>query len=154
MNIFDHPQIKFHPNEGDTLATSGVDSLINLFDLGSSNEDDALCQTLTTSSSVRNLRWFPQTSSPLSNGSSLSSTKDTSSPRDVTNWTQLAAVTANEDLELWDRCGVQAWKTFTRADIAAAIKRLSVDHAYVADVHPMGPSGELLVIAGSKSRER
>jgi WD40 repeat protein len=142
-NIFFHIlQVKFHPNEGDTLSTSSVDSLINVFDLSASSEDDALCQTLSSSSSVRTLRWLPEPrASPVLNGAAA-------------GWTQLAAVTSNEDLELWDRCGVRPWKTFTREDVAAAIKRTSVDHAYVADVHPAGPGGEVLVIAGSKSRER
>ncbi|CAG0917569.1 unnamed protein product [Notodromas monacha] len=125
----DITHVQFHPNEGDTLATTSVDGLINIFDLERSAEEEALTYVLNTGCSVRRLRWFGGDSA----------------------WSTLAALTHNEDVELWERSGVAPFARFSRDDICSAMQRLSVDHTYVADVHKAYDAAELIVVAGSKS---
>jgi hypothetical protein len=66
-----------------------------VFDLSASNEDDALCQTLSSSSPVPTLRWLPESRASLLNGAAAGRT-------------QLAAVTSNEVLELMGQVRCQA----------------------------------------------
>lgn len=53
----DITQVKFHPKISDRMASCSVDGLINVFDISSTNEDDALLYSYNTESSVGNIDW-------------------------------------------------------------------------------------------------
>jgi WD40 repeat protein len=122
-------QVKFHPNEGDTLSTASVDGLVNIFDLEQAEEDEALTQTLGCECSVRKVRWF----------------------RKQKDWSKISVITHNEDVQLWDRNDSRPYYDFSRQDVCTAMQRHSVDHTYVVDTHQKYDTDDVMVLCGSSA---
>ncbi|XP_064420836.1 WD repeat-containing protein 89 isoform X1 [Latimeria chalumnae] len=53
----DITQICFHPTNPDVVASGSTDGLVNVFDIGKDNEDDALRATCNSDSSVSSVGW-------------------------------------------------------------------------------------------------
>lgn len=79
--------------------SGSTDSLINIYDLSQSTEDDALIDTLNTESSVEQLLWF------------------TESGKDI-----ISCITHVADLQLWRLDDVKPYQHIRRAALAKAIK--------------------------------
>ncbi|CAG0882137.1 unnamed protein product [Darwinula stevensoni] len=126
----DVTQVRFHPNEGDTLATASVDGLLNIFDLEQNEEDDALMHTLNADCSLRTVNWYGQ----------------------CDRWGFLSCITHNEDLQLWNRADVNPYASFSRIDISTEMRRKSSNYVYLVDVHKR-TNDELLILCGSSYRE-
>lgn len=91
--------MKFEPDNMNTLISGSTDSLINVYDLSQSSEDDALIDTLNTDSSVEQLLWFKE------NGKSC-----------------ISCITHVADLQLWCLDDVRPYQHVQRAELAKAIK--------------------------------
>ncbi|XP_007659407.2 WD repeat-containing protein 89 [Ornithorhynchus anatinus] len=53
----DITQVCFHPNDPNTIVSGSTDGLVNVFDVGRDNEDDALTATCNSDSSVSFIGW-------------------------------------------------------------------------------------------------
>lgn len=82
-----------------TLISGSTDSLINVYDLSQSTEDDALLDSLNTESSVEQLLWFKENSKNC-----------------------ISCITHVADLQLWQLDGVSPYQHIQRAELAKAIK--------------------------------
>lgn len=82
-----------------TLVSGSTDSLINVYDLSQSTEDDALLDSLNTESSVEQLLWFKE------NGKCC-----------------ISCITHVADLQLWQLDDVSPYQHVHREDFAKAIK--------------------------------
>lgn len=92
-------QVKFHPDNMNTLISGSTDSLINVCDLTQTCEDDALIDSLNTESFIEQLLWF------MENGK-----------------TCISCITHVADLQLWCLDDVKPYQHIRRADLANAIK--------------------------------
>lgn len=124
--------VKFHPDQADTLASSGTDGIVNVFDVSESCEDDALQTSINTISSVQKLCWFHG--------------------KGGTEWNSLAVVTHTEEIHLWQTEDVGPYHCFSRDDLCAGVKRSNTDFTYVVDVFETTShqdTHQLKVLAGS-----
>lgn len=82
-----------------TLISGSTDSLINIYDLSQSCEEDALIDSLNTESSVEQLLWFKENEKNC-----------------------VSCITHVADLQLWRLDDVSPYKHIQRAELAKAIK--------------------------------
>lgn len=99
IHMFFFLQVKFHPNNMNTLISGSTDGLINIYDLSKSSEDKALRDTLNTESSVEQLLWYKE------NGKDI-----------------ISCITHVADLQLWRLDDVKPYQHIRRAELAKAIK--------------------------------
>ncbi|MBN3287711.1 WDR89 protein, partial [Polyodon spathula] len=53
----DITQVRFHPSKPDMVVSGSTDGLVNVFDIGTDTEDDALLATCNSDSSVSSITW-------------------------------------------------------------------------------------------------
>lgn len=127
----DITQVRFHPEEKNTLATGSVDGIINVFDISKNCEDDALTYCLNTESSIDKLHWF----------------------RGMNNTFNISCITHTEELQLWEIDGASPFVQFSREGIAGILKDDAADNTYLVNTHNHEDGG-LLIIAGYSSQKR
>lgn len=113
--------VKFHPNDPDSLATGSTDGLINIFDCKKESEDDALLYSLNTCDSVNKLKWHQSN--------------------------KLSCITNTNDLHLYDINTQDLLKKWSRSDVTESIKRKSVIDCNIVDCHNIG--SEMMFLATS-----
>lgn len=92
-------QLKFHPDDSNTLISGSTDGLINLYDLSEHSEESALRETFNTESSVDTLTWFKA---------------------DQTD--AIACVTHTSDLQLRNIEDAEPYASFGRNNISTTLK--------------------------------
>lgn len=95
-------QIKFHPNNPDTVASSSTDGLLNVYDLKQATEDDALVVSFNTENSPSEAFWYRDNNSD-----------------------HLACITDTNDLQLYNAETQDKVYEFSRETIATQMKRNS-----------------------------
>ncbi|CAG0889481.1 unnamed protein product [Cyprideis torosa] len=113
-------QVKFHPNEGDTMATASTDGLINVFDLEQGDEDDAVMHTFNTEFGHKGV------------------------------WGYMACFTHNEDLQIWTRSEVNPVAVCSRDEVSRGLQRTTAGRTYLVDTFKRLGEDELLLLAGTK----
>lgn len=113
--------VKFHPTDSDTLASTSTDGLINIFDCKQESEDDALLYSLNTCDSVSKLKWH--------------------------NDNKLSCITNTNDLHLFDVNSQDLVKKWERSTITDAIKKKSIIDCNIVDCHNIG--SEMMLVATS-----
>ncbi|XP_063704339.1 WD repeat-containing protein 89 [Culicoides brevitarsis] len=98
----DITNIKFHPKNPDSVASSSTDGLLNVYDIKQSTEDDALLVSFNTESSPSQAFWYK---------------KD--------NLDHLACITDTNDLQLFNVETQDKVHEFKRSEIATQLKRNS-----------------------------
>ncbi|XP_071445469.1 WD repeat-containing protein 89 [Hetaerina americana] len=137
----DITQVRFHPNQSDTLASGSMDGLINIFDIRQTCEDDALANSLNTQSTVDRLSW-------LKNYRACDSGDDCSTDM------FLSCVTHAETLQIWQTEEVSQQHDFSRSDLAEALKVTTAEDSYIVDVFFDGEfQDDVLVLGGSLKSE-
>ncbi|CAG9863423.1 unnamed protein product [Phyllotreta striolata] len=121
----DITQVKFHPEDMNSLISGSIDGLINIYDLSQRCEDDALTDTFNTEESVDQLSWIRNN-----------------------NKYNISCITHTSDVQLWDRDQGEVCNALTKLDVANNISKY-VDNVYVANCHET-ESGVLL-LAGSEN---
>ncbi|XP_060521428.1 WD repeat-containing protein 89 [Cylas formicarius] len=120
----DITQVRFHPDDSNTLMSGSTDGLINIYNLVETSEDDALQQCLNTEKFVDSLTWF-----------------------DEKGRYRISCVTSTVDLQLWDLDGAEPYARLERNDIASQIM-VKTDDVYVAEV--VVGRDHLSILVGSK----
>ena len=123
--------VRFHPEDGNKLASSGTDGIVNVFDLAETSEDDALVTSHNTESSVSRLTWIHDRK------------------KGADGFDTLAILSHTEELALWQTEDNEPELNFSREDACVAIRRKLTEVCYYVDVHEAGEDNELLVLAGS-----
>lgn len=122
----DITQVVFNPQQDDMLATSSTDGLLNVFDISQNSESDAFTYCLNAEVAAGKLCW-------LSHGG---------------KYERLAATTDLETLQYWDIREAAPLHSFTREEVANAMKCQEADESYVVSVTTFIDSDDPIVIAG------
>lgn len=122
----DITQVIFNPQQDDILATSSTDGLINVFDISQDSESDAFTYCLNAEVAAGKLCW-------LSHGG---------------KYERLAATTDLETLQYWDIREAAPKYSFSREEIARAMKCQESDESYVVSLTAFSDSDDPLIIAG------
>lgn len=124
----DITQVAFHPFLSDSVASGSSDGLINIYDLKSGTEDDALVNCINTESTVDKLTWYKI-------GGAFKG---------------LSCILDTMDLQLWGQDDVSPSVTFSRMDVSKCTGWIS-RQSYIINVH-QAESGDLLCIVGNSTK--
>ncbi|KAK3930869.1 WD repeat-containing protein 89 [Frankliniella fusca] len=124
----DITQVAFHPNLSDSVASGSADGLINIYNLKSDNEDDALISSLNTESTIDKLAWYQIEGAHKG----------------------LSCILDTMEIQLWEDDGVSPYSTFSRKHISKSTS-WKVDESYVVNVH-QAASGDLYVLTGASTK--
>lgn len=129
----DITQVRFHPRDGDRLASGSTDGLVNVFDLRRGAEEDALLVTCNSHSSVGWVSWSGA------------------------DYTQLLCLSLDEGLHLWDLGQVDTEEpltVFSTSD-ARSLTPLPAGGGldYLVGGRWLEQAQTLLVVGGSSSGE-
>uniref|UniRef100_A0A0P4WYE8 WD repeat-containing protein 89 n=1 Tax=Scylla olivacea TaxID=85551 RepID=A0A0P4WYE8_SCYOL len=122
----DISQVVFNPHQEDILAAASTDGLINIFDISQNSESDALTYSLNTEVVVSKLCW-------QSHGSKFE---------------RLAATTDVETFQYWDIREAAPLHSFTREEIAGAMKCQTPDESYIVSAMAFNHSDDPIILAG------
>lgn len=122
----DISQIVFNPHQDDILAVASTDGLINIFDISQNSESDALTYSLNTEVVVSKLCW-------QNHGSKCE---------------RLAATTDVETFQYWDIREAAPLHSFTREELAGAMKCQTSDESYVVSAMALSHSDDPIILAG------
>lgn len=122
----DITQVAFNPQQDDILATSSTDGLVNVFDISQNSESDALTYCLNAEVAAGKLFW-------LSCGG---------------KYERIALTTDLETLQLWDMREAAPLHSFTRKELANAMKCQDPDESYVVCVTACSSDEDPVVLAG------
>jgi WD repeat-containing protein 89 len=123
----DITNVRFHPENADSLASCSTDGLINVFDISQASEDDAFMYCMNTESSAAIVNWH----------------KDAASKKDL-----LTCITHTHDLHLYDVEEQELLVEFARDKVTQAIKRKSVADCNLINCHNE-KDGTMFVLATS-----
>jgi len=129
----DVSHVQFHPEKADVLASCSTDCLINIFDTGMDDEDDALQNSLNSGTSCGRLQWL---------NSSISKTEN------------LSVLTHTEDVQIWDVAEAALRCSFTREEIRDSLKRRQTETCYAIRSFQLKKDAEPLILAGSSTPNR
>ncbi|XP_066965156.1 WD repeat-containing protein 89 [Macrobrachium rosenbergii] len=123
----DITQIKFHPVNPDSLASSSTDGLINVFDVSQKEEEDALMYSLNVNVTVDKLTWLK------GNG----------------KYERIGAITDIHSLQFWDIKEASPLHSFSRNDVTESIKCKSSEESYIVSIHMLEESDNPIILVGS-----
>ncbi|KAM9293938.1 WD repeat-containing protein 89 [Gastrophryne carolinensis] len=122
----DVTQVRFHPSNSSLVASGSTDGLVNVFDLGEGNEDDALSSTCNSDSSVSVIGWAGKT------------------------YDQIYCLTHDEGFCWWDLSQVDTEEPITLSkfeDVREKVTDCTIDYLIGGLYH--NKSGSLYITAGS-----
>eukprot|EP00096_Caligus_rogercresseyi_P001504 TRINITY_DN12446_c0_g1_i1.p1 TRINITY_DN12446_c0_g1~~TRINITY_DN12446_c0_g1_i1.p1 ORF type:complete len:397 (+),score=28.65 TRINITY_DN12446_c0_g1_i1:55-1245(+) len=123
--------LAFHPKDSNKLASGSVDGVVNVYDVSNPSEDESLCESINTESSIHKLKWYRSFDS------------------DSTEEDSLAIITHTEDIHLWKVSQPGPSPIFKRDSIGySGLKRSMPESTYVIDALPSKTS--LRFLLGSK----
>ncbi|XP_064466572.1 uncharacterized protein LOC135377813 isoform X2 [Ornithodoros turicata] len=103
----DITQIRFHPARPNTLMSGALDGLINVFDIGQPDEDEALQSTLNSECAVNKLSWV----------------------KDRNGLEQISCITTDEVVQLWRQEDPKPQRIIQRKDLGQAfVDHVPIDH--------------------------
>jgi len=129
----DVSHVQFHPEKADTLASCSTDCLINIFDTGMDDEENALQNSLNSGTSCGRLQWLNSSTSKTEN---------------------LSVLTHTEDVQIWDVAEADLRCSFSRDEIKESLKRRQTETCYAIRCFQMKNDAEPLILAGSSTPNR
>ena len=125
----DITSLSFKPGGGESLLATGcTDGIVNILDLGESEESEALVTSHNTQDSVAGVVWY-----------SSSKTGD-----------NLAIRTHTEAVQLWRTEEVTARTVLAREAVCRGIRRSCPDFTYIVGLHPSQEEEGLTMVAASR----
>lgn len=125
----DITQVMFHPSETSKMVSGSTDGLVNVYDISQPTEEDALLFSLNTESSVEKINWHE---------------------RERQQW-YLSCITHTYDIKIWNQDEAIPYE-FSREKLAPSA-HVDADSLYVAGIHSLKDSNELLFLVGSNERK-
>lgn len=128
----DVTQVRFHPVDGNRLATGSTDGLVNVFDLSRGAEDDALLATCNSDSSAGAICWCGA------------------------DYARLLCLSHDEGLHLWDLQQLhtdQPLTVFSTRDARSLTGALQGSLDYLVGGAWLEEAGKLLVVGGQSGEQ-
>ncbi|XP_030560102.1 WD repeat-containing protein 89 [Drosophila novamexicana] len=122
--------VRFHASNPDLLCTGGTDGLINVFDIKQSDEDEALCNTINTESSVHRLNWH----------------------QNVYEQDIISCITHTNDFKSYECMEGDEVISFERSDIVAGIRRKNAGNFNLINAHNLEDDGVFLLAGTNFNR--
>uniref|UniRef100_A0A182JRH5 WD repeat-containing protein 89 n=1 Tax=Anopheles christyi TaxID=43041 RepID=A0A182JRH5_9DIPT len=122
----DITHVRFHPSNPDLFASASVDGLINVFDISSQTEEDAMQYCFNAETSIDSINWHT----------------------DPTGRDLVSCVTTTNDLHLYDVESQDSVALFDRGQITQSLRRTSAIDCNVVGTHNLS-NGSFFVLAGS-----